>query len=261
MKQQTLCAVILFVGGFVASAAHAAATAEQKCQAERAKAAGAYALCQQQAQAKLQTTKFENFDFQKFWAAGSKCRVKYTGTWAKLQGKRALAGSSCIGARFTDNGTTVTDNLTGLQWEKKTTLDSTPNFADRHDADNSYTWCIDGNSDFVCDNANAADGTAFTDFLRSLNSGGCFAGQCDWRLPTRDELQTILADAFTGSPCTTPSCIDAIFGPTQMLFYWSDTTTAGDPGGAWIVHFGSGDVDLGGKAAAGIDVRGVRGGL
>ena len=244
------CATLLCTG-----TAHAATTAEGKCQAERAKAAGAYALFEQEAQAKGWTS--GSYDFQK---GVSKCRVTYTGTWAKLQKKGALAGSSCVGARFTDNGTTVTDNLTGLVWEKKTNLDSIQNFADPHDADNLYLWCSDSTFEGVCDN-DAADGTAFTDFLRSLNSGGCFAGQCDWRLPTKDELQTILADPYTpGAACTTPSCIDAIFGPTQSLRYWSATPSVFFPDVAWNVVFAGGDVRSNLETVLAY-VRAVRGGL
>src|SRR2546429_7397381 len=64
--------------------------------------------------------------------------------------------------RFVDNGDgTVTDNQTGLQWEQKTTtVGSGVNLADPHDVDNSYTWSSSGT---------AADGTAFTDFLATLN--------------------------------------------------------------------------------------------
>ncbi|MFI5364319.1 MAG: hypothetical protein ACHQ4J_01725 [Candidatus Binatia bacterium] len=150
------CATLLCAG-----MAHAAATAEQQCQAERAKAAGAYASCQQKAQARFWTSASPTPSQNWF----SKCRVKYAGTWAKLQGKGALAGSSCTAARFVDNGSTVTDNLTGLQWEKKSNLDGTLNLADPHDADNVYTWCKARISDgSLCDNADAADGPAFTDF-------------------------------------------------------------------------------------------------
>lgn len=114
------CATLLGAG-----MAQAAAPPEAKCQAERAKAAGAYASCQQQAGAKIYsafsiTSGYADKDVVKFEAAVSKCRVKYTDTWAKLQAKAPLAGSSCTAARFVDNGTTATDNLTGLQWEKKT---------------------------------------------------------------------------------------------------------------------------------------------
>jgi hypothetical protein len=76
---------------------------------------------------------------------------------------------------------TVTDTLTGLQWEKKANSDNSQNLADPHDADNYYTWSVTGE---------AADGTVFTAFLATLNNT-CFAGHCDWRLPTRAELLTI----------------------------------------------------------------------
>jgi hypothetical protein len=86
------------------------------------------------------------------------------GVWPRLQAK--APARLAMATRFTDNGTTVTDNLTGLQWEKKTD-DSTV-----HDKDDRYSW----SAGFA-----AADGTAFTTFLPVLNGGACFAGQCDWR--------------------------------------------------------------------------------
>ena len=254
-----------------AGTAHTATSPEDKCQAERAKAAGTCAACEQQAVAKYYTSKQAEADFSKLEAALSKCRVKYTSTWAKLQAKAALAGSSCTAPRFVDNGNgTVSDNLTGLVWKQKTNLDYTVNLADRHDADNHYTWCLDANADSTCDNGGVADGPAFTDFLRSLNSGACFAGSCDWRLPTRDELQTLFADPWVadpanpplGVPCATPSCIDAVFGPTQSEPYWSATTYAFGPLHAWaaIFNFG-GFTSYGPKTLTNPYVRAVRGGL
>jgi len=269
MNTRIVKGIVVLAVTLGAGAAHAAASPEQKCQAERAKAAGAYAACEQQAVAKWYTSKFQEPDAAKFWTAASKCRVKYASTWAKLQAKAALAGSSCTAPRFVDNGnSTVSDNLTGLVWEQKTNLDGTVNLADRHDADNRYGWCTDANADSVCDNAGAGDGTAFTDFLRGLNGGACFASTCDWRLPTRDELQTLFADPWTadpanppfGVPCTTPSCVDAIFGPTQAGYYWSATPLAGTPTFAWLASFSFGIVDPASKPN-GPYVRAVRGGL
>jgi hypothetical protein len=109
-----------------------------------------------------------------------------------------------------------------------------------------------------------ADGQAFTIFLAALNSGGCFAGQCDWRLPTLAELETIL-QAMTPSPCDTSPCIDEeVFGPTVAIYYWSDTTYVNKESSssayAWTVNFDDGGVIPFAKNFA-MSVRAVRGGL
>ncbi len=231
----------MFLAGAVlltAPALHAATTPEQKCQKGRYDAGAKYAACQQKAMAKT----FVSGDNGKFVILGAKCQTKYAAVWPKLQAK--TPGSTCDTARYTDNGTTVTDNLTGLQWEKKTS-DATV-----HDSANAYSWS-------AALPYMAADGTAFTTFLPALNSGGCFAGQCDWRLPTIYELRTILLEPF---PCTTNPCIDAIFGPTVINFYWSATTDPTIPDRAWLVSLGDGTADRIPKVNSNY-VRAVRGGL
>ena len=113
----------------------------------------------------------------------------------------------CASDRFVDNGDgTVTDRLTALQWEKKTN-DSTI-----HDSSNTYS---EGTT------RGAADGTVFTTFLATLNqNGSCFAQKCDWRLPTVEELQTILLKPY---PCDTPCIDENLFGPVGNAWYWSST--------------------------------------
>src|SRR5439155_2130664 len=138
---------------------------EQKCQARRANAAGKYAECAQKALGKLSLSG----DLNAYNAAGGKCVTKYDATWDRLQGEATGSGATCDNPRFVDNGDgTVTDRLTALQWEKKDNLDNSPNPADPHDADNSYTWSAPSGT--------AADGTAFMSFLASLNSGGFSPG-------------------------------------------------------------------------------------
>jgi hypothetical protein len=249
----TRALAVLVAWCLVGSSAHATASPEMRCQATRYRAAGRYARCQAHAQAYRE--KSANFSVYQFRA--SKCRDRYRAKWARLQAR--FPATSCAAPRFVDNGATVTDNLTGLQWEKKTNLDATPNGADPHDADNTYTWCADVNLDFQCDNAGGpGDGTAFTGFLFSLDNGACFAGQCDWRLPTSYELQTILAGPF---PCTTLPCIDPVFGPTQADIYWSSTSYDNFAlTNAWFVEFGQGVVGINAKALNTF-VRAVRGGL
>jgi hypothetical protein len=154
-------------------------------------------------------------------------------------------------ARFVDNGDgTVTDYETGLMWEKKSDDGSI------HDKDNTYTW----NSTYT-----NPDGTAFTEFLATLNAGTGFAGYTDWRLPSEAgqnspftgprELENILA---APSPCTgfSDPCVPPVFNTgcmpgrtvtecscTQSDFYWSATTNAaGNPRYAWGVNFFDGSV-------------------
>lgn len=210
-----------------ASTVSAAMSDEEKCLYGRAKAKAKYEQCVEKWLAKGYGG--GGFDQAKL----AKCRIKYAAAWTELQG---LTGSQTCGgvARYADNGDgTVTDNLTGLVWEKKTTaVGSGTNFADPHDVDNAYSWNSTGLPPY------AENGTAYTEFLANLNAGG-FAGANGWRLPTFAELQTILLpEAF---PCTTSPCIDPIFGPTQSSPYWSATTYAGNPFVAWYVVFNVGE--------------------
>ena len=143
--------------------------------------------------------------------------------------------------RFVDNGDgTVTDNKTGLMWEKKT--DSNVN--------DYYTWSSNGT---------AADGTLFTSFLATMRcdisaDGSCgLAGHYDWRIPNISELQTIV-------DCSKPNCLDPIFGPTPaQSLYWSASTNANDPTLTWNVDVVSGLV-VGDIKVLTDHVRAVRGG-
>ncbi len=237
-----MLAAALTLGGLTTAHAKAPAptpTAEDLCQAARAKAAGLYAACQQNAQSKWQL----KADQPKFLATSSKCRVKYVATWAKLQAR--LPTTSCAAARFVDNGDgTVSDNLTGLQWEKKTSAVGT------HNVNDQYSWSATGT---------AADGTAFTAFLPLLNTGVCLGGQCDWRLPTKEELQTLLSEPFS---CASHPCVDSALGPTQSDLYWSSSTYLGKPDTAWMVDFNDGSVvNFVPDKLVDMYVRAVRGGL
>lgn len=215
-----------------------AATDEEKCLAGRAKAAGKYEGCVE----KWLSKGYGGGGFDQ--AKLSKCREKYAAAWTKLQG---LTGSTtCSLARFVNNGTTVTDNLTGLIWEQKTD-DST-----EHDKDNLRSWSTSDDADSTDE-----DGTVFTTFLSTgLNVAG-FAGANGWRLPTLAELMTLVNQPY---PCATSPCIDPAFVNTQSNTYWSATTNAGDPLNAWFVDFNDGSVDLSNKATS-TYARAVRAGL
>jgi hypothetical protein len=188
--------------------------------------------------------------------------------------------------RFVDNGDgTVTDNQTGLQWEKKTGTPSGGSGidcpltqaneatcdADPHNVNNTYQWSASGT---------APDGDAFTHFLSILNGGatgvgncqsgdgttitGGFAGHCDWRLPTSVELQSIVDLNQQGCGTAQYACIDVgVFGATAATWYWTSTTVSFDQGQAWVVDFYDGATDEYGTKSC-CDgpnfVRAVRGG-
>ena len=142
---------------------------------------------------------------------------------------------------YTDNGDgTVTDNRTGLTWEKKTDANVNDN----------YTWHTA--FDYIAE-------------LNAMNGGAGFAGHNDWRLPNVKELLTIV-DYGRSNPS-----IDPIFGPTagklNFVNFWSSTSWAAyNPEyNAWSVNFRDSYADYSGMLPFGkasfLRVRAVRGGL
>ena len=146
----------------------------------------------------------------------------------------------------------IKDVRTGLFWEKKSDDGSI------HDRDNTYSWST-GNNSF--------NGTAATVFLATLNTAPCFGGFCDWRLPTRFGLETILdlgnvnpaVPAAFNTGCTA-GCTVTTCSCTRSSYYWSSSTNRSNPDAAWYVDFDGGNAFNGGKTY-GRYVRAVRGGL
>jgi hypothetical protein len=134
---------------------------------------------------------------------------------ADFPGQDGFYQSGCpMAGRFVDNGDgTVTDNCTGLMWQKEiadTNGNGTSGDEDRPDWREALRYC------------------------EALS----FAGHDDWRLPNVRELQSIV-DYGRGFPA-----IDPIFGEVGTG-HWSSTTAAlylEPPGQAWFVWFWDGEV-------------------
>ena len=115
--------------------------------------------------------------------------------------------SECDQSRWTDNGDgTATDITSGLIWELKTTDGSI------HDIEQKCTY-------------NQATGN----IANSLNSEPCFGSDCTWRLPTRDELESLV-----GTTCTTGllgylDCTDIPGGSMDEAYYYSSSIDVPDP--------------------------------
>lgn len=142
---------------------------------------------------------------------------------------------------YSDNGDgTVTDNSTGLTWEKKTDANVNVN----------YTW---------------QGALAYVAELNAMNGGTGFGGHNDWRLPNIRELLSIVDYGRSNPP------IHPAFGPTRGISnyaaYWSSTSWVGyqPEYGAWAVEFADSyanplGVLIFGKSSA-LHVRAVRGGV
>jgi hypothetical protein len=118
---------------------------------------------------------------------------------------RAVRGAASS-SNFIDNGDgTITDSSTGLMWEQSP-------------AATTYTW------------------KQAKDYCEKLTLGG----HSDWRLPTRNELQT-LVNYSRFNPAISMSYFPAIrksyFPGTAASYYWTSTTSADSFGVAWYVHF------------------------
>jgi len=110
---------------------------------------------------------------------------------------RGAAG--CAGPRFTDLGDgTVRDNRSGLEWQQGVSLTE----------------------------QNQAASVAYCTSL-ALDGGG-------WRLPTIDELRSIVDDRFF------PRIDPSFFPGTPSTLFWSSSPVAGSPSNGWAVYFDNG---------------------
>lgn len=152
---------------------------------------------------------------------------------------------------YTDNGLTITDNNTKLEWVKQDDNDmGCGSYPGNLDMDCTFTW-----------------DDAFT-FVASLNQVG-HGGYTDWRMPNVRELMSIVNYQKSNPPtvsaafdtgCVAGCTVDAC-SCTVAKDYYSSTSFAGYPRYAWIVLFVNGNVMNGGVKVIDRHVRAVRGGL
>lgn len=155
---------------------------------------------------------------------------------------------------FRDNGDgTITDERTGLVWEKKS------NDGSIHDLDNAYAWG-------QAVTPYSMNGPILSEFLATLNEEPCFAGHCDWRIPNLRELQT-LASYERLNPATwnefnrdcKEGCTVLQCSCTPGSITWTSTTHRLSPRDAWSIHFANGQ-SAGSVKTRRSTVRAVRGG-
>jgi len=146
---------------------------------------------------------------------------------------------------YYDNGNgTVTDNNTGLVWQKCSVGQNNDTICSGDGL--KYNWYQ------AFGTYDATYNTSYQDVCGSLNLGG----HTNWRLPTKKELVSIVDYSFQPQGATIKS---AYFPNTYMDFYWSSTTDAIGQEHAWFLDFFDGHVFIHEKRAAAEYVRCVRG--
>ncbi|MEA2014215.1 MAG: DUF1566 domain-containing protein, partial [Thermodesulfobacteriota bacterium] len=130
-----------------------------------------------------------------------------------------LTGGVAMAALVDNGDDTVTDTETGLMWQKET-------------ASGTYTW----------------------QQALAHAEGMTLGGHSDWRLPNRNELQT-LVDYSRYNPSINP----LLEANTVSSSYWSSTTSAYNASNAWLVRFSYGYVNAPSKSSS-YYVRAVRAG-
>ena len=143
-----------------------------------------------------------------------------------------------IASRYQDNGNgTVTDVQTGLQWLRFSLGQDWKNGTGMGEA-RKFTW------------------REAIEVAQALNRQGGYAGYADWRVPTREELQTLIYCSSglpktwndTGKRCeghyTRPVIDQSAFPNTPRSWYWSSTVYAYALNNAWGINFDDGQVSV-----------------
>jgi len=147
---------------------------------------------------------------------------------------------AAVPASGIDPGGCVQDNVTGLMWEVKTADGGLRDWNKTYTNYDSITSAQKNDGvNFVAPTQAEIDAASNSiGFKNSVNTIG-MCGFNDWRLPTADELQSIV-DYGVAYPGPT---IDATWFPnSQGYSFWSSSPGVGNSSNAWVVIFLNGNV-------------------
>lgn len=143
----------------------------------------------------------------------------------KTHHKKPIVIQKLVANRYSDQGDgTVMDTQTGLHW-MRFALGQTWNGKINLTEAKRYTWQ---------ETLSAVD---------TFNQAGGFAGYQDWRVPTIDELKTIIERGKK------PAINHAMFPATPLSLFWSSTSAVNVNHSAWAVYFYGGSAYWYGKTS------------
>jgi hypothetical protein len=142
-------------------------------------------------------------------------------------------------------GAVVHHKKTGLEWQR---CPEGMTFIDGTAADHSQDACTGAASTFSLDKR--------LQLIAKVNTGSGRDGHTDWRLPTLEELSSIVENA-----CQIPAINSVVFPDTPVTWFWaaSPKVLPEGSGKAWGIGFGAGGYYIGLNNYGAVRlVRGIR---
>lgn len=149
----------------------------------------------------------------------------------------------------------VRDDITGLVWEGKTASGLRAGSATYSNYDSTRALQLWNGSTFVEPSQAHIDAPTNSVGYKNAVNGAGLCGFNDWRLPTVDELQSIVDYGAAGE-----RFIDTNWFPNTYSnnLTWSSSPDVARPGSAWYVWFGAGSAGTSSRSLPGASVRLVR---